>query len=226
MGTTREASQEWTSTQAYVLAVVCLIIGIPVGYLFRGSTAASVKHTAPIAQQAAAPAATDPSQVTPEQLQRMADKQAEPLLAELKTHPNDALLLTKIGDLYLAAQQPKIAQQYFDRSVAIKNTNPSALTQLASSYYYQGDTDKAIATLQRALAVDPTFANALFNLGMIRWRDKSDPKGAIEMWEKLLKSHPDHPRHAQVEQLIAQAKQHLNVPVNAQAKTGKSAVQN
>ena len=217
MGNTTEARQNWTTTQAYVLAVLSLVIGIPIGYLFRAPTA-PVNQPAPIPQQAATPnGALDPSQITPAQLAHMADKQAETLLTQLKTHPNDAQLLTSIGDLYLAAQQPQSAQQYYERSLAVKSANPAALTQLASAYYYEGDADKAIANLQRALAVDPGFANALFNLGMIKWRAKADPKGAIEAWQKLLKVHPDHPKRAEVEQIIAQAKQHLNMPVSSKA---------
>jgi len=219
MGDPTEVRQNWTTTQAYVLAVLSLVIGIPVGYLFHGPTAARpASQPAAISQQAAAPTgALDPSQITPAQLAHMADKQAEPLLAQLKTHPNDAQLLTSIGDLYMAAQQPRSARQYYERSLAVKSANPAALTQLASVDYYEGNADKAIANLQRALAVDPGFANALFNLGFIKWHAKADPKGAIEAWQKLLKAHPDHPKRAQVEQIIAQAKQHLNMPAGAKA---------
>src|ERR1019366_9936911 len=30
-------SQRWTSTQAYIMAVLCLLVGCAVGYLLRGS---------------------------------------------------------------------------------------------------------------------------------------------------------------------------------------------
>ena len=153
-----------------------------------------------------------PQPVTPEQLAHMADKQAEPLLAQLKTNPKDASVLLNVGNIYLAARQPKEAQSYYERSLAVKAADANVLTQLATSYYNQGDSDKAMLTLQRALKVDPSFANALFNLGWIKWREKADAKGAIILWEKLLKSNPDHPKRAQVEQLIAQAKQHLSMP--------------
>ncbi len=212
MGSKTEASQQWTSTQAYVLLALCLVIGIAVGYLLHGPTPGPVNQPAQVVQPANAPKVPlDPSQITPAQLAHMADQQVAPLLTELKTHPNDDGLLTKIGDVYLAAQQPQTAQQYYERSLAVKSANPTALTQLASAYYYQGNADKAIATLEQAISIDPGFANALFNLGMVKWRTKSDPQGAIEMWEKLLKLHPDHPKRDQVEKMIAQAKQHLHV---------------
>jgi len=213
MGTTTEVATKWTSSQAYLLAILCLLIGIPVGYLLHPPATGSVSAPAQIMQQpspASAPAI--PQTVTPQQLAHMADKQVEPLLAQLKTNPKDASLLLNVGNIYLAARQPKEAQSYYERSLAVKAADANVLTQLATSYYNQGDSDKAMLTLQHALKVDPSFANALFNLGWIKWREKADAKGAIILWEKLLKSNPDHPKRAQVEQLIAQAKQHLSMP--------------
>jgi len=224
MDTTPKAGTKWNGKQAYALAVVCLLVGIPVGYLLRAPSTGSV-NTPPQSVQQAPPANAVtgyPGQVTPERLAHMADKQAEPLLAELKEHPNDTSLLAKLGDTYLAAQQFQSAQKYYERSLAVKAVDPAVLTQLASSYYYLGDADKAIAALQRALEIDPGYANALYNLGMMRWQVKSDPKGAIAAWEKLLKMNPNHPKRAQVERMIARAKQHLNVPPGT--KTDKPAL--
>ena len=102
---------------------------------------------------------------------------------------------------------------------SLKSADPVVLTQLASSYYYQGDADKAITTLQRALEIDPKNANALFNLGMLKWQAKGDPKAAVALWEKLLRTNPDHPNRGQVERLIARAKQHMSIP--AGKKTDK-----
>ena len=213
MGTTAEVATKWTSRQAYLLAILCLLIGIPVGYLFHAPATGPANAPAQSMQQVPppnTPASSGP--VTQQQLAHMADKQAGPLLAQLKASPKDASLLLNVGNIYLAAQQPKEAQTYYERSLALKAADANVLTQLATSYYNQGDADKAMLTLQRALKVDPGFANALFNLGWIKWREKADANGAIILWEKLLKSNPDHPKRAQVERLIAQAKQHLSMP--------------
>jgi len=211
MGTTKGTGEQWTSTQVYVVIVVCLAIGIGVGYLLHTPPAVSVNPAVQGGPQTAPSLAPNQAQVTREQLAQIVDKQAEPLLTELQTHPNDPQLLLKIGNLYLAGHQPQIAQKYYERSLAANGADPTTLIQLASSYYYQGDADNAIANLQRALAIDSGNAQALFELGMIRFRAK-DPKGAVEMWEKLLKSHPDHPNRARVERWIAQAKRQLSLP--------------
>src|SRR5947209_7378470 len=76
-------SSSWTSTQAYVLALICLVVGVAVGYFVRGS-ASPAAPTAAVEQASSAQApagmgAMDPSKVTPEQLKHMVEKQVEPI---------------------------------------------------------------------------------------------------------------------------------------------------
>jgi cytochrome c-type biogenesis protein CcmH/NrfG len=212
----------WTATQTYVTATVCLLIGLAVGYLLRGSaTASSTRPTETRTQPAmheGNPAAAGVGQVTPDQLKLMGDKQVEPMLAALQKDPNNADLLAQVATAYFRAQQFPAAAEYYERAVKIR-PNSEVLVSLANSYHYAGADDKAIETLNRALQVDPKSANALFNLGILKWQAKNDPKGAIDAWQQLLKSNPNHPRRAQVEEMIAKAKQHMNMP--AGTKTDK-----
>lgn len=215
------AAGKWTSTQVYTLAIICLVAGLAIGYLFRGS-ASSARPSAAARQSADAgmPAPVQ-QQVTPERLKQMADKMAEPLLAQLEKNPNDAALLAKIGDTYSSARHFEIGQEYYRRSVAAK-PDPGVMTRLATAYYYLGNADQAISTLNQALQQDPKYADALFNLGMLEWQAKSDPKAAIAAWQRLLKANPNHPKRAEVEQAIERARQHLNIP--AGTKTDKPAM--
>ncbi len=48
----------------------------------------------------------------------------------------------------------------------------------------------------------------LFNMGVVKWQGKGDPKGAVAAWEQLLKTNPDYPEKARVLELIERAKQH------------------
>jgi cytochrome c-type biogenesis protein CcmH/NrfG len=76
--------------------------------------------------------------------------------------------------------------------------------------------------LNRALQLDPKFASALFNLGMLKWQVQGDVKGAIASWEKLVKTNPNHPQVEQVKKMIARAKEHEKIP--AGTKTDKPAM--
>jgi cytochrome c-type biogenesis protein CcmH/NrfG len=151
----------------------------------------------------------------------MADKQVAPLLEALKKQPKDADILIKVGSYYFAARQFDEAASYFEKAASVRPT-ADVLTKLANAQYYGGAGDKAMATLNRALQLDPKFANALYNLGMLKWQVQGDAKGAVESWEKLLKTNPNHPNRAQVERMIARAKEHEKMP--AGTKTDKPAM--
>ena len=64
----------------------------------------------------------------------------------------------------------------------------------------------SIRTGMPRLKSNPKDINALFNLGMIKYRGKSDNAGAIAAWEQLLKTNPNLDRKPMVEQLIAEAR--------------------
>ena len=199
----------WTSTQVYVMAAICLILGIAVGYLVRGAgqpvAGAPAQETT-----AAAPGNAGAQPPTPEQMKRMADAKAAPLLQQLQSSPNNAQLLAEIGNIYYDTQNFKDAIGYYQRSLDVKE-DPNVRTDMGTSYFYLGDPDTALAQFDRTLKADPKFENALFNVGMVRFNGKMDAKGAVVAWEQLLKINPNHPRRADIEQMIAQAKKHENL---------------
>jgi cytochrome c-type biogenesis protein CcmH/NrfG len=204
------SSSEWQVKQVYALAVVCLVIGLAVGYLFRGSRspvpAASTMQAANAGPGAAGGATGQP--VTLDQMKQMAEKKAEPLLAKLKDDPNNADMLIQVGSIYLSTHQFQEAAEYFGKSLEIKPKNIPIRTQLASCLYYSGDVDGALKQLERATEDDPNDANSLFNLGYIRWQGKKDAKGALAAWSRLLKTNPqlEPAKKAEVEKIMAEVR--------------------
>jgi cytochrome c-type biogenesis protein CcmH/NrfG len=199
-------SRGWKPAQVYTMAGICVLIGLGLGYLFRGSASNAVPASQ-VAQASSQGAMTAPAQMPSlDQMKQMADKQAEPLLAKLKSDPNNSDLLNQIGTIYKATHQFKEAIGYYQKAVQADPKNNPARTDLASCLYYQGDVDGALKQLQQALTYNPKDANSLFNLGMIRWKGKGDTKGAAEAWKQLLESNPqlDSPKKTQVEKLLAQ----------------------
>ncbi|MGC1450659.1 MAG: tetratricopeptide repeat protein [Candidatus Sulfotelmatobacter sp.] len=200
-------SQGWRTTQVYAMAVICLVIGLALGYLFRGSASLPAPTSQTEIPASGAEAGTHQQGPTLEDMKRMADKKAEPLLGKLKSDPNNSELLNQIGTIYKATHQFKEATGYFQKAVDANPKNVAARTDLASCLFYEGDADGALQQLQQSLSYDPEDANSLFNLGMIRLQGKNDPKGAVTAWQQLLKLNPtlaDEKKSA-VEKLIAQA---------------------
>jgi cytochrome c-type biogenesis protein CcmH/NrfG len=204
---TNSAGQAWTSTQAYVLAAFCLVLGVALGYLFRGSASPSaVQSTASTTAQQG----TEPHPQQSAEAQAALAQTAAPLLEAVNKNPNDYDSLVKLGNLYYDGQQFPNAIQYYERALVIHPENPDVRTDMGTAYWYLGNADKAVAAMETSLKYRPGHPQTLFNLGWVRWQGKADAKGAVEAWQQLLKANPDYPQKEQVEQYIAKAKEHAS----------------
>lgn len=197
----------WKPLHVYIMATLSLLVGVAVGYLVRGSAPSADAPSVKVGLTAAS-ASNAPQMPSLDDMKRVADQQVEPLLAQLKTDPNNPDLLNHIGNIYRMTHQFQTAASYYEKSLALNPKNVGPRTDLASCLYYQGDVDGAIAQLEKSLTYDPNHAGTLFNLGMIRWQGKKDAAGATAAWEMLLKQHPEYKNRQMVENLIAEAKQH------------------
>jgi Tfp pilus assembly protein PilF len=144
---------------------------------------------------------------TLDDMKRMADTKAAPLLAKLKSDPQNPRLQNEIGLIYESAHQFKEAAGYFERSLQYDPKNIGVRADYASCLYYTGDVDGALAQLDKSLTYDPKHAGTLMNIGIIKWRGKNDVDGAVAAWEKLLQYHPDFPQKELVQHMITEAKQ-------------------
>jgi tetratricopeptide (TPR) repeat protein len=72
--------------------------------------------------------------------------------------------------------------------------------------WYSGDADGAIKQYEQSLKFQPTHAQTLFNMGIVKWQGKKDGKGAIQVWEELLATNPNYSERPKVKQLLDQVK--------------------
>jgi tetratricopeptide (TPR) repeat protein len=207
----------WTSPQAYGLSVLCLAIGLASGWFIRGSQSPS---GTPIETASAATSqdGLGTGQPTPEQLRRMADKRAVPLLEALQKDQANPDLLAKVGNVYYDAQQFPVAIDYYQRALKTKPADASIRTDMATAYWYTGSADTAISEFNRALADEPNKPNALFNLGIVQWQGKMDIQGALATWQRLLDTNPDYEGKSKVIELMAQVRKHSGFRPGTQGK--------
>jgi len=210
----KSPNNPWTSIQAYTLSVICLLIGLAGGWFIRGSQGSSAVP-AVAAAQAPNESAAQPSR---EQMKRMAEKQAEPLLVQLRTDPDNQDLLVKIGNIYYDTQQFPTAIEYYQRALKAKPTDTSVRTDMATAYWYAGNPDTAIAEFKHALADEPNKPNTLFNLGVVQWQGKMDVQAALATWQKLLDTNPNYEGKGKIVELMAQVRKHAGIKPGTPAK--------
>lgn len=217
--TSESATSEFLQTkQVCLMAMICLVLGLGIGYALRGLEGSPSRSVA----AAGSPSASK-HLPTLEEMKRMADNQAAPLLAKLTSNPKDSALLVQVAEIYHGSHQFKEAASYYDKAVQSDPKSVALRNRLASSLYRSGDVDGAIAQLNEGLRYDPRDANSLFNLGMIRLQGKGDGKGAIAAWQRLLKSNPQlsAERRAEAQKLMADVMTTLASQEAAQGATGK-----
>jgi len=208
------ATAQWSSTQAYTMAVLCLVLGLALGYLFRGSATntaqAAAPDNTPVQQQiqGSMPSGPPGANLTPQQKQEMLAKAAEPMLKTLQQNPADWDTVVKIGNLYYDAQEYPKSIEYYERALKLQPKNADVRTDMGTAYWYTGNADKALAEFDRALKDKPNYASTLYNMGIVRWQGKMDPAGAVSAWQKLLDTNPSYPQRQQVQDLIQRARQH------------------
>jgi cytochrome c-type biogenesis protein CcmH/NrfG len=204
-----ESTAKLWSPKVCLLAVICLLSGITIWHFSHTSLQAST-----VTHRVESPAVANASdmKLMIDRLEKEADKQAEPLLARLRKSPDDPFLLAEIGKIYYQMRRFSAATKYYEDSVRLK-PDAVVLVKLGGAYHFSGDDDKAIGAWNHALHLDPGNPDALFNIGFVEWHAKGNPKAAIAAWQELLKTNPNHPKRTQVEELLAQAKQHLQIPM-------------
>ena len=217
---TTTVSVNWTSTQAFAIALISLLLGLAGGWFIRKSfvpAPAATAVTAPVpptGNPPPAPLGPLASMPTPDQLKKMADTQAAPLLVSLKADPRNSDLLTRIGNIYYDVKQYPEAIDYYERSLKLQPANAAVRTDMATAYWYSGNADTALVEFNKALTYEPNKANTLFNIGIVKWQSKHDAAGAIAVWQKLLDANPNYEARDKVQQMIDQAKSGSQAPIS------------
>lgn len=115
----------------------------------------------------------------------------------LEVAPRDADALNLAGKAHLLRGHYRRARRMFGRALHIDSRHVRAAHNMALVDYYEGQTDRAIAGWERALAMDPMFELTLVVL-METYVEKGDLEKAIHYGERAWDVHPDHFETVQV----------------------------
>ncbi|MBU0704859.1 MAG: tetratricopeptide repeat protein [Chloroflexi bacterium] len=122
--------------------------------------------------------------------------QATQVLALYPEHEG-ALLLSGIA--YIRLGQPEAAVDPLEKFVALRRDRPMADADvvLEAAYYFLGTSyiqlnrlGEAISALEAALAINPTDADALYQLGLA-YHANGQPEAALERYHKAVRFVPD-----------------------------------
>jgi tetratricopeptide (TPR) repeat protein len=140
----------------------------------------------------------------PSQTQAISDaaKKLSDLERLARENPQNPDYVTQIGNLYYDSGQYGRAVDFYQRSLSIRPRDPNVETDLATCYHNLNQEDKALETLDKVLEYSPEFSQALFNKGIVLIYGKNRVRDGIAVWENLLRSNPEFPHKAEIEEKI------------------------
>jgi Flp pilus assembly protein TadD len=198
----REYDEDEQKYSWIVYAVCTLIVGGLAGYLL--AIAGTRPGTGGPAQTAAAATSTAPVPLVDEG----ALKAYRDILAR---DPKNVQAAVNAGNLLYDGHRYVEAIPFYQQAFALDASDINVSTDLGTALWYAGRPDEALAQYNRSLAIAPTHAQTLYNVGIVRADGKHDYPGAVAAWEKLLATSPAYQNAAGVRDLLADARLKSNV---------------
>ena len=116
--------------------------------------------------------------------QKMAD-----LEKAANENPNDTTKLLEYAEFMGMAHKPDKAIDGYTRYLKINPKNVEVLVALSSLYFQKKDFTNSLATINKAVALDPKNTEAIFYLGFVE-NGMGNKAKAKQIWEKLIKDFP------------------------------------
>ena len=125
----------------------------------------------------------------------------ERLKRTLARYPENAYLLSALGQYHMADGRPDIALIYLERALEIRPDDARILNDLAAALYRKGSFGEAENLLLRAEKGEETPPEVLYNLGVL-YGERGDRDLQIEYIQRFLESAPDSPRSDEARRML------------------------
>jgi cytochrome c-type biogenesis protein CcmH/NrfG len=129
------------------------------------------------------------------------------LTDKIKQNPKDFDSIVELANMNFDQKNYDDAINLYKKALVIRPDALNVRTDMGTAMFYLNKYDDAIATFQEVLKTDSNNAQALFNLGVAMLHGKNDPKRALEYWQKLVETNPNHPQAEFVRQQIQKLKE-------------------
>lgn len=120
-------------------------------------------------------------------------------------HPRDLAARLDLADRYLAAGNSAAAAAQYLVALQIDPRNAEAQAKLGYLLYQGGKAEEGLRAVNAALAVDPTYPEALYYKGVILLRALARPAEAAQAFRSYLQAAPFGARRSEVQKLLDEA---------------------
>ncbi len=121
------------------------------------------------------------------------DLEINELRRAAETAPKSAGAWIRLGNALMDAQQYPEAIKAYGKGLALAPKDVRARTDRGTCLRRAGKPKEAAAEFRKAIAVDPTFATAHRNLGVVLTYDLHDTVAGVKEFKRYLELEPDAP---------------------------------
>ena len=130
----------------------------------------------------------------------------------VRAHPRDVAARLDLAHRYLDTGQIRASYEQYAAALRLQPQNSEALANLGILLNLSGKPNRALQLVDRALAVDPGNAEALFFKGVILLRGLDRPAPAIRALQAYLRDSPFGSEADQARRLLREARSAIGTP--------------
>ncbi|MCD6188264.1 MAG: tetratricopeptide repeat protein [Desulfuromusa sp.] len=175
-----------------------ILIGVIVSNLKK-----DVTSSAPVSAPVAAPAVNQQQQTS--------------VLEEIVARePGNRNAWVRLGHNFFDSNQPMRAINAYAKALELNDKDPDILTDQGVMYRRIGWYDKAISNFEKAIAIDSSHQQSLYNMGIVYRYDLQDFAKARVVWEQFIAIDPGSPGARQVQSELDILKSQPEIPKTTQ----------
>src|SRR5947208_9953184 len=182
--------------QAWLFLLIGFGIGFGIFYTWTKQRAPDVVRATPLAVDPNVPTdlgASGGSSAADSVAPPVDMARVQALTAKIKQNPKDFDSIVELANLNFDQKNYNDAINLYKKALEVRPDALNVRTDMGTALFYQNRFDEAIAQFEETLKSDPRNAQALFNLGVTMLHGKKDTKRALEYWQRLVDTNPDHP---------------------------------
>ncbi len=116
--------------------------------------------------------------------------QIEALKRETTQNPGNVTAWIELGNHYFDTDQFDQSIQAYEKALELDPNNADVWTDLGVMWRRKGNPQKAIAAFDKAMTIDPRHEVSRYNKGIVLMHDLNDSRGAVAVWEDLVRINP------------------------------------
>ncbi len=175
--------------ESITFGIAGVVFGLIAGWIIGSQQTSLRPGQAPVA--VSAPAQQAPGGAAAPAAAILDETRVKALTTVAEQQPTSPQPRVELGNLYFDAERYTDAIKWYGDALKLAPTDVNVSTDLAVSYYYTNQPDRALEQFQASLKLDPKHTKTLLNQGIVQAFGKQDLAAAEQSWQQVIQLEPN-----------------------------------